>query len=285
MKYSILILVAVLSGCASQRGPQAARGQVHRYLAWVEGEFQNNYETDRSVANSKLAAWQEKAPDPSDTEDYLEYLSLLDAAGKSSEAEVKLKKYLSDHPTESRAAFILGVHYLRAKKRELASYFFTQLESKKDFPWASLLYNNLGMLALQDKSRDQALMYFEKAVKASPPSAAPLVNLGSLYLQSRSYADAKSLFEKAVNIDPQFEDAALGLGIALEGLGKFDEARQAYASFTEGNPGSTSVLFNYAIVLGNRLKRRDEAAQVMLRYVQRGGKESAKAHEIIQSWR
>ena len=140
-------------------------------------------------------------------------------------------------------------------------------------------------MALQDKNRPLAITYFEKAVKAQPPTAAPYVNLGALYLQSRSYHDALPLFSKAYEIDSDFEDAALGYGVALEGTGKLDEAHKVYAEYSDSHPNSLSTLYNNAIVLGNRLKKRDEAAQLMLRYIQRGGKETAKAHEIIQTWR
>ena len=174
---------------------------------------------------------------------------------------------------------------MRLKKRELAGYFFAMLEKDPAFAWKSLLYNNLGMLALQDGNRFAALGFFEKAIKAEPPTAAPYVNLGSLYLQSHSYADAQTLFTRAQEIDGDFDDAALGRGSALEGMGKFEDAHKVYVDYLASHPDALSVLYNDSVILGNRLKQRDMAAQQLLRYIQRGGKETAKAHEIIQSWR
>lgn len=226
----------------------------------------------------------EKNPEASDDKE-LEELVSLDSKGQNVEAERKIKQYLAKHPTEKRAVFVLATHYLRVNKKEIANYLFTQLEKDNSFKWRSLLYNNLGMLALKEKNRPAAIGYFEKAVQAEPPSAAPHVNLGALYLQSRSWADAERQFEKAREIDPAFEDAALGLGYALEGQGKFEEAHKVYADHIEGNSDAVPTLFNDSIVLGNRLKKREEAAQQMLRYIQKGGKETAKAHEIIQTWR
>lgn len=197
----------------------------------------------------------------------------------------KNKKYLSDHPGETRAVFLLAVHYLRAEKKDLANYFFTQLEKNNAFPWKSLLYNDLGMLALGEKNRLGAIAYFEKATKALPKTPAPFVNLGALYLQSRSYAEAEKLFTEAFAVDSDMEDAALGLGYSLEGQGKIEEAHKVYNDYITAHPDALSALYNDSIILGNRLKRREEAAQQMMRYIQRGGKETAKAHEIIQSWR
>lgn len=257
----------------------------HRYLAWMEGNYQTDYAPDRKIAEEKAKRWEGKVPDVKDTEEYLQYLSVIDASGRSAEAGKLIKQYLAQYPNEKRAVFLLGVHYMRLKKRELAQYFFTQLDKDARFVWKSLLYNNLGMIALQDKNRDLALDYFEKATKAQPPTAAPYVNLGSLYLQSRSYVDAEPLFRKALDIDEEFEDAALGLGICLEAQGKFEEAHKTYASYLNDNPDGLSVLYNDAIILGNRLKQREQASEMMLRYIQRGGKETARAHEIIQTWR
>lgn len=256
-----------------------------RYLAWYEGDYQNDYQVDRAVAEKRMGELESKEPNLSQTDEYLEYVSLLDAHGNYGEAERKIKDFLDKNPGDKRGVFLLAVHYWRVGKKELTSYFFTQLEKDPSFVWKSLLYNNLGMLALQDKNRHSAIDYFQKATKAMPPTAAPLVNLGALYLKSRSWSQAEGVFAKAVDLDPEFEDAALGLGIALEGQGKFQEAHNVYDKYMNGHPGSLSIVYNNAILLGNRLGKKEEASQLMLRYVQRGGKETAKAHEIIQSWR
>jgi tetratricopeptide (TPR) repeat protein len=297
MKKISLILLAVIAGCASQSNNYttlstagstevASNGsEVARYLAWFEGDTQTDYQVNREVAQAKLSEIEKNPPAASSSESYLEYLSLLDASGKTTEAEKKIKAFLATNPDDKRGVFLLAVHYWRLNKKELTTYFFNQLEKDNTFPWKSLLFNNLGMLALQDKNRQLALSYFEKATKAEPQTPAPLVNLGSLYLQSRSYSVAEPLFAKASRMDNEFEDAALGWGISLEGQGKFEEAHKVYSQFMENTPSALSVVYNDSVLLGNRLNRKEEASQQMLRYIQRGGKETAKAQEIIQNWR
>ena len=294
MKIFLVVLFAIfpiLFSCSSKQITdkeivgQSTGSFPMRRLAWMEGDIQNDYQPDRKVAEEKLQEFKNKIPEMVETDAYLEYLSVLDTSGKSIEAEKKTKLYLASHPQEKRAVFLLGVHYLRIKKKELALHFFRGLENDKTFAWKSLLFNNMGMLALQEKNRREAIDYFERATKVEPLTAAPFVNLGALYLQSRSYNEAYRLFARATSIDEGFEDAYLGLGASLEGLGKFEEAHGIYAQHIDKNPNALSVLYNDSIILGNRLKRRDEAAQQLLRYIQRGGKETAKAHEIIQGWR
>lgn len=297
------LLVLGLAGCSSMKSGDTVaegtsetpvesttpivnvEGTTFRYLAWIEGDLQTGYQVDRNIAESRLQELSAKPPSPEQTDEYLEYLSLIDAAGKHAEAEKKLKIYLGEHAGEKRAVFLLAVHYWRVQKKELATYFFNQLEKDAAFPWKSLLYNNLGMLALQDRNRTAAISYFEKATKASPTTAAPFVNLGALYLQSRSYTEAARVFSRARDIDDDFEDAALGLGVALEGQGKFEEAHRIYGSYINAHPNALTALYNDSVLLGNRLKQKELASQQMLRYIQRGGKETARAQEIIQSWR
>lgn len=291
MKRTSLFLVAALalSACITS-GPYRetsaeSSGTVHRFLAWFEGDLQNDYAPNRELARTQLGDWAANPPEITDTDNYLEYLSLLIAAGKTTDSEKKIKEYLTKFPGEKRAVFLLASHYWRVKKKELANYFFNQLEKDSNFAWRSLLLNNLGMVALGDGNRSQAIAYFEKATQSQPAVAAPYVNLGALYLQSRSFKEAENVFKKAYDLDSSFEDAALGLGVALEGQGKFEDAHRVYAAYLEVNPEASSIVYNDAVLLGNRLNQKVQASQLMLRYIQRGGKETAKAQEIIQSWR
>lgn len=291
MRYAIIVIVAaVVASCAtSPTRSTSSTGEggenVARFLAWYEGDYQTDYQVNRDIASDRLQDLEKSPPKIEDTDEYLEYLSLLDAAGKNDVAGKKIKEFLAKKPDDKRGVFLLAVHYWRTNKKELANFFFAQLEKEKDFAWKSLLFNNLGMMALQDKNRILAIDYFQKATKEGPATAAPFVNLGALYLQSRSYVAAQPLFEKARDLDPDFEDASVGLGVSLEGQGKFEEASKVYSSYTESHPTAMTIVYNQSVLLGNRLGKKEEAAQMMLRYIQRGGKETAKAQEIIQSWR
>ncbi len=283
------LVAFALAGCASVKyqAPltEGVKPSVTRHLAWMEGDLENGFEPNRTVAEAHAQAWEGKVPEMSDSEAYLEYVTTIDAAGHGAVAEKKLREYLAKHPKDKKAIFVLAGHYLRAGKKELATYLYHQLEKDSEFAWKSPLFNNLGLLALKEKNRLAALEYLEKATRAEPASPAPFVNLGSIYLQSHSWADAEKLFARARELDSSFEDASLGLGLALEGLGKLEEAHAVYSEHLGQNSEASSVLFNDAALLGNRLKRRDEAAELMKRYLQHGGKETAKAHEFLQNWR
>ena len=287
-RLSSILLLALAACTTTQTGRQTASapadGKVHRHLAWLEGDYQNGYETNREIAAQRLKRWEGDAPSMENTDEYLEYLSIIDATNPR-EGEGKIKSFLAKNPEEKRAVFLIGVHHMRARQQELAEYFFNLLEKDESFSWKSLLYNNLGMLSLRDGNRIQAMDYFEKALGASPRIAAPYVNLGAIYLQGRNWTEAEKVFSTAVQVDGEFEDAVLGLGSAQEGLGKFAAAWDTYKSFIDRNPGATSVLYNGSLVLGNRLGKTADAEGLMRRYIERGGKETAGAQKMIEIWR
>jgi tetratricopeptide (TPR) repeat protein len=264
-------------------GRSPATEGVLRRLAWLEGDYQTGYRSDKRRAAEELKKL-EREPEPDSVDGYLQYLALLDAA-EHAYAEKKIRSFLVNKPSERRAAFLMGAHLLRKKKFDTAKFIFSQLEKNEDFLWKSLVMNNLGQFALMEKNRELAIEYFEKASKASPRIAAPLVNLGALYLQSASFKAAEPLFAKALETDPDFEDAALGLGVAVEGQGNSAEAHAVYARFMEAHGDALSTLYNDSLVLGNAVGDREKAAELMLLYIQRGGKQTARAREIIQSWR
>jgi tetratricopeptide (TPR) repeat protein len=235
-----------------------------------------------TIASQPAAKWEGTAPSVEDS-GYVDYLASL--VGSRDGVDKKLKEYLRKNPQNSKAVYLLGLHYQKIKRFELAQYFFNQLEKDNRFEWKSFLLNNHGLIALSDHNKELAVEYFEKATKAEPKIAAPFANLGALHLQTKNYVEAEPLFKKAVALDSELEEAALGWGVALEGQGKFEAAHEVYVDFISENSKALAVLYNDSLLLGNRLGKKEKAADQMLRYIQKGGRESAKAHESMRNWR
>ena len=235
--------------------------------------------------------WSEKSSVPAENidlenkEEALNQLIGMVVQSKGSKGEGTIKKYLMRYPEEKKALFLLAVENLKNGKKELATYFFNILLKEEGFSWKSLVSNNLGVLSLQDKNRLQGTAFLEQAIAQTPEHPSIYINLGSLYTEGHGFKDALPLFEKAHRLNPKNEDAALGLGLSLESEGKFEQAAQIYQEGISENPDALQVLFNYAIVLGNQMKQRERASQLMLRYIQKGGRESSRAHEIMKNWR
>jgi tetratricopeptide (TPR) repeat protein len=229
--------------------------------------------------------WDGRAPEPTDKKNFLAYIATIDTQGRVADVEKKLRAYLAANPNDAIAQFLYANHSWRTGKKEMAYFFWSKLEKDSDFEWKSLLYNQYGAIALGEKRPLVAMDWFEKATEASPAYAPAFVNLGALYLESGSYRDAEVLFLRATQQNDKWEEAALGLGSALEGQGKFQEASSYYSDFVGDNSNALQALYNHAVLLGNRLGQREKASKLMMQYLQRGGKDTARAQKILGTWR
>lgn len=232
-----------------------------------------------------VARWEGKAPEAKDVDNYLAYLASIDTAGRSAEVDKRLRTFIAENPKDFRAQFLFANHCWRIGRREMARFFYSKLEKEEDFPWKALVFNQYGTIALDEKRMNVAMDWYEKAMEAGPNYAPVFVNLGSLYLESGSHRDAEVLFLRASQMDDKWEDVVLGLGGSLEGQAKFQEASKAYADFLSDNSDALQVMYNHALILGNRLNERVKASQVMMQYLQRGGKDTVRAQKILGTWR
>lgn len=69
---------------------------------------------------------------------------------------------------------------------------------------------------------------FLEMVKEFPDSPMGHFSLGKLYLEQRRWAEAARSLEEAVRLDPEYAAALVALGDAYAGLGRNEEAREAY---------------------------------------------------------
>jgi len=87
---------------------------------------------------------------------------------------------------------------------------------------------NLGQVLLLAKRPDEAEACFRDVLALVPDQAGALNGLGALVLD-RDPAEAERLFARAVEADPDYADARHNLGLALERLGRVEEARAQQA--------------------------------------------------------
>ncbi len=108
-------------------------------------------------------------------------------------------------------------------------------------------FNNMMGLELRAQKKDQeAMAYFEKAVKSNPNHVSALVNLGMEYANFKRTAEAVTILEKAIDIDPNTAMAYVNLMSVYRTLGEYDKnlaiAKMALERFPEFAP----VLWNAA---------------------------------------
>jgi len=277
MRVFIFGMILLLAGCATQST------QVVSNEGASEATSEDCSGTLASLSGSGNSS-REISAEAFDKEESVKQIQQSWSDNRNS-VERLAKKHLSIDSKDKRVIYFLGSWYLKNKPKELGRFLLTQLEKDSSFNWPALVLNDLGVQALQEKNRDLALDYFEKATKAEPKIVEAFTNLGALYLESASYSAAEKVFQKAHDLQSESEEAALGLGVALEGQKKWQEAADVYRSYRGSNGSSVAVYYNEALVLGSQLQQKEKAAELMQQYIQRGGKQSAKAREALQQWK
>jgi tetratricopeptide (TPR) repeat protein len=80
--------------------------------------------------------------------------------------------------------------------------------------------------ALKDKGKlQEAIEAYNKAISIKPDYAEAYNNLGEAHREAANFEQAKICFEEALGINPKLNK--LGLSLALQGLGRYEEAIQA----------------------------------------------------------
>jgi len=85
------------------------------------------------------------------------------------------------------------------------------VEGERQFPLEERLYLSHGTLLLIGKEYQKAEEVFQNVLRHVPNSAEAQYNLGIIALETRTKSDAREHFEKAVTLNPSFERAYLKL--------------------------------------------------------------------------
>ncbi len=94
---------------------------------------------------------------------------------------------------------------------------------------------NLAVLLMRQGELAEAEKHFETAA-AGLPAAQTFSDWGNCLLRQRRPEDAITKYERAIEVRPDFADAHFNLGLALEAVGRSDEARRSYAEAARLDP-------------------------------------------------
>jgi tetratricopeptide (TPR) repeat protein len=141
----------------------------------------------------------------------------------SEEAIAAYKKTLELDPKFASAYNNLGAIYYDMKRQDDAINVLQKAISLD--PNIADAYNNLGNSYSALGEREKAIKAYRKAIEINPNFASAYNNLGT-ELQEKN--EAIKMYKKAIEINPQYAEAYYNLSKAYEGLGKDEEASQAY---------------------------------------------------------
>ena len=91
-----------------------------------------------------------------------------------------------------------------------------------------VLHNDYGNFLQRSARLREAIAQYDLALKLDPKNADMLSNLGSAAYKAKEYEKAIVALRGAVGVNPTHTRAHTTLGLALEGSGKWEEARKSF---------------------------------------------------------
>ena len=110
------------------------------------------------------------------------------------------------------------------------------------------LLNTCGIVDVERGRIVEALARFERAFELDPRLYEAWMNFGQITLSFRGYEDAERAFRGALEAQPGDYDARIGLGVALRGLGRFDEARTQYEAARTDDPERPEAWYDLGLL-------------------------------------
>ena len=140
----------------------------------------------------------------------------------------------------------LGLTYMEMGRNELAiKHFKTAIKLRPDY---SMAKNNLGVVYLNKKEWDKAIIYFEEVTKdlLYKTPHYPLVNLGWVYYNKKDYNLSEQYYLKALDFRPTYDDALYGLGRTYLAMEKIPEAVKRFETAVRISPRRPRFYFDLA---------------------------------------
>jgi tetratricopeptide (TPR) repeat protein/peroxiredoxin len=191
---------------------------------------------------------------------YLSYGSIFFQRGYMDQAAASFQIALRDDPASAEALYGIGSVYLNLQKSaEARESFERALKLRASYPdTMANSWNNLGLLAARDGWRDEAIEYFQEALKLSPDHSIALDNLGSAYRQQKQWDNARQTYDRALKVNPNDAEANYGLGMVFAQNDETERAFNLLQTALKLRPGYPEALNNLGI-LYLRTQRRDQA--------------------------
>jgi protein O-mannosyl-transferase len=150
--------------------------------------------------------------------------------------EVLYTKTLQQQPDAQIIRTNLGaVYFDRGDLADAEREWLTSLGPNR--PYASTL-NNLGLLRSKQKRYDEAISYFQQAIRERPNYMSPHKNLAKTYADMGRDEDAEREYRAAIRLAPLSSDARNEFGQFLIDRARPAEAQEQFASSAQSDPNA-----------------------------------------------
>jgi tetratricopeptide (TPR) repeat protein/peroxiredoxin len=199
---------------------------------------------------------------------YLSFGSVFFQSEYFGEAEASFQLALKEEPESAEAHYGLGSVYLKQQKRAEALVAF-QRATKLSPAYPDTLpnaWNNLGLIATQEDSTEEAVRCFQQALLINPDHLIALDNLGNALRKQKRWDEARKVLQHALEVSPEDPEANYSLGMVFA---QSDETQQAYEFLQKAlhaRPDYPEALNNLG-VLYLRTGRRDLGVETFERCI------------------
>jgi tetratricopeptide (TPR) repeat protein/peroxiredoxin len=191
---------------------------------------------------------------------YLSYGSIFFQRGYFEQAESSFRQALRDDPESAEAFYGVGSACLNlGKTAEARAGFQRATELMPSYPdTLPNAWNNLGLLSTREGRTDEAIGYFQQALKLNPDHLIALENLGNAYRQQKKWEEARTVLEHAVAVRPGDPESNYSLGMVFAQTDDTARAGEYLQRALKSRPAYPEALNNLGI-LYLRTQRRDAA--------------------------
>jgi tetratricopeptide (TPR) repeat protein len=205
--------------------------------------------------------------------------NLLIDQKKPDEALVAIREALRLKPDNVEFLTKLG-NILADFKRDYAAAEAAFRDALRLDPDDPVAHHGLGVVLHNVGRLEESTAEFREAVRRRPDDAASRGYLGDLLLKfKRDYAAAAAEFREALRLKPDAADARHGLVVALENLGKLDEASAELREAVRLRPDVVALRNHLGKLLARQGKADDAIAAI--REALRLSPDSAEAHTCL----
>ena len=184
--------------------------------------------------------------------------------GQYANAEKQLHKYLSDHPLDAEAKYLLAFVLFRENKPADSLKEYTEAARQRAPHAADLKAVALDYVLLNDYADANHWIHSSLSIDANDAEA--WYEEGRIEYTLNYFQPALEAFQRALQLDPASAKAENNLGLTFEGLNRVDDAisayRKAVAMQAASSHPSEQPLLNLARVLIDR-NQLDECQQLL----------------------
>ncbi len=156
-----------------------------------------------------------------------------------------------------------------------------------EHPAFAQAFNEMGVQHLRLGEFEKADEAFQRSLKITPDSFAPLMNRGIALVNLKKYADAEPVLRDAAKLEPKSPVVNYFLGQALANLGKFEEAdTKLSAAVKDGGPEMKEARRTLAIIYSS-WGQKEKAAKELEEYlkVAPNSPDAAQLRQLIAQFR